>query len=63
MQCSIHVSTSSTTRYCVSFFNTNVSTVDVFCGEANCYEVLGLTRDAEMKDIKKVQVVFENKYR
>ena len=28
-------------------------TVNVFCGSANCYEILGVTRDAPIKDIKK----------
>ena len=28
--------------------------MNIFCGDLNCYEVLGLNRTAELKDIKRV---------
>jgi DnaJ-class molecular chaperone len=28
--------------------------VNIFCGSLNCYDILGVSRDASIKDIKKV---------
>ena len=39
---------------CKSYTVIFSSSVNVFCGENNCYEVLGLARDASANDIKKV---------
>jgi len=38
---------------CAITFSQELPEVDIYCGDMNCYEVLGLTREAAKKDVQK----------